>query len=42
MKRIFWEGTEHWPTLLAERAAMSGTLVLGEHTRKAIEAFGKR
>ena len=39
MKRVFWQGTEHWPTLLEERAEMSGTLVLSEFTREAIAAF---
>ena len=39
LKKIFWEGTEHWDTLLEERAAMSGKLVLSEFTRKAIEKF---
>jgi methylglutaconyl-CoA hydratase len=39
MKRVFWAGTEQWDTLLAERAAMSGTLVLSEFTRHAIGAF---
>ena len=39
MKRVFWAGTEQWDTLLAERAAMSGTLVLSEFTRSAISAF---
>jgi methylglutaconyl-CoA hydratase len=39
LKKIFWEGTEHWDTLLAERAAMSGELVLSEFTRRAIEKF---
>jgi methylglutaconyl-CoA hydratase len=38
MKRIFWAGTEHWEQLLAERAEMSGTLVLSDFTRKAISA----
>lgn len=42
MKRVFWEGTEHWPTLLAERAAVSGRLVLSDHTRRAIAAFAAR
>jgi methylglutaconyl-CoA hydratase len=42
MKAIFWEGTEHWERLLAERAAMSGTLVLSEFTRSAIAAFAAR
>lgn len=40
LKRVFWEGTEHWPALLAERAAASGTLVLSEFTRNAIAAVG--
>lgn len=39
MKRVFWAGTEQWETLLAERAAMSGTLVLSDFTRHAISAF---
>jgi enoyl-CoA hydratase/carnithine racemase len=38
LKETFWEGTEHWPELLASRAAISGTLVLSEFTRKAIGA----
>ena len=36
LKAVFWRGTEDWPTLLESRAEMSGTLVLSEHTRKAI------
>ncbi|MEQ1675107.1 MAG: enoyl-CoA hydratase/isomerase family protein [Chitinophagaceae bacterium] len=39
MKKIFWKGTEHWDTLLAERAAISGRLVLSEFTRNAIHSF---
>ena len=39
LKRVYWEGTEHWDTLLFERAAMSGALVLSEHSRSAIERF---
>jgi len=39
MKKIFWKGTEHWDTLLKERAAISGKLVLSEFTRNAIEKF---
>ena len=39
MKKIFWKGTEHWDELLKERAAISGKLVLGEFTKKAIEKF---
>ncbi|MBS1764574.1 MAG: enoyl-CoA hydratase/isomerase family protein [Bacteroidetes bacterium] len=39
LKQIFWQGTDHWNTLLSERAEMSGTLVLSEFTRNAIEKF---
>ncbi len=39
LKKVFWEGTDHWDTLLSERAAMSGKLVLSEFTKSAIEQF---
>jgi methylglutaconyl-CoA hydratase len=39
MKKIFWKGTENWDTLLKERAAISGRLVLSEFTKNAIEKF---
>lgn len=39
MKKIFWQGTEHWDELLKERAGISGRLVLSEFTKKAIEKF---
>lgn len=39
LKKIFWKGTEHWDTLLPERAAISGRLVLSEFTKKAIHSF---
>lgn len=42
LKQIFWEGTEHWDTLLIERAGMSGKLVLSDFTRNAIHAFKKK
>lgn len=41
LKRIFWAGTDHWDTLLFERAAISGRLVLSTFTKKAIEKFKK-
>ena len=37
MKQVFWEGTEHWDTLLPGRAAISGTLVLSDFTRRVIQ-----
>ncbi len=39
LKNVFWKGTEHWETLLSERAAMSGQLVMSDFTKKAIAAF---
>jgi methylglutaconyl-CoA hydratase len=39
LKKIFWKGTDHWDDLLAERAAMSGQLVLSDFTRNAIQKF---
>ena len=39
MKETIWRGTEDWDSLLAERAAMSGKLVLSEFTVNAISAF---
>ncbi len=42
LKQIFWQGTEHWDTLLAERAAMSGQLVLSDFTKNFIAGFKKK
>ncbi|MFT5600080.1 MAG: methylglutaconyl-CoA hydratase [Flavobacteriales bacterium] len=42
LKQVFWEGTENWDQLLAERAAISGTLVLSDFTKNAINAFKKK
>lgn len=42
LKKVFWEGTENWDELLAERAAMSGKLVLSDFTVNAINAFKKK
>ena len=39
MKRSLWRGTENWDTLLADRAAISGRLVLSDFTRNAIARF---
>ena len=41
MKKVLWEGTEHWDTLLIERAAITGKLVLSEATKTALAAFKK-
>lgn len=40
-KKALWEGTEHWNTLLTDRAAITGTLVLSEFTKNALSKFKK-
>lgn len=39
MKKIFWKGTEDWDTLLLERAAISGRLVLSDFTKETLKKF---
>lgn len=39
IKKAFWVGTEHWHTLLPERAVISGKLVLSEFTKNYIASF---
>jgi methylglutaconyl-CoA hydratase len=39
MKQIFWQNTNHWDDLLAERAAISGRLVLSEFTKETLKKF---
>ena len=41
MKKVLWEGMEHWDTLLYERAAISGRLVLSDFTKKSLSQFKK-
>ncbi len=42
LKKVMWQGTEHWDTLLAERAGMSGKLVLSDFTVNAIKKFKQK
>ncbi len=42
LKKVFWAGTEGWDALLAERAALSGEMVLSEFTKAAIAGFRAR
>jgi methylglutaconyl-CoA hydratase len=37
LKQVFWQGTEHWDSLLSGRADISGKLVLSAHTRTFIQ-----
>lgn len=39
IKQVFWRGTDHWDTLLVERAGISGSLVLSDFTRNFIQEF---
>jgi len=36
IKKVLWEGTENWATLLYERAEISGKLVLSDFSKKAL------
>lgn len=42
LKKIFWEGTENWASLLDERAATSGKLVLSTFAKETIGGFLKK
>lgn len=39
MKTMFWRGTEDWDQLLAQRAKISGKLVLSEFTKEKLKGF---
>ena len=41
MKKIIWEGTEQWESILIDRAAITGKLVLSDFARKALTEFKK-
>lgn len=42
LKRVMWEGADHWDELLIARAGMSGKLVLSEFTINAINKFKQK
>ena len=41
MKKVLWEDTHHWETVLPERAAISGKLVLSDFCKNALHQFKK-
>ena len=41
IKKILWEGTENWDTLLYERAEISGKLVLSNRTKNILSQIKK-
>jgi methylglutaconyl-CoA hydratase len=42
LKKVLWNGTEHWDQLLRERATISGRLILSKHAKDAIQKFKER
>ena len=42
LKKVMWDGTEHWDELLLERAAMSGKRVLSDFTRFTLMNLKKK
>ena len=40
-KKVLWKDTDHWDTLLTDRAAITGKLVLSGFTRNALSKFKK-
>lgn len=39
LKKVLWHGTDHWDSLLKERAAISGKLILSNFSKEAIAKF---
>jgi len=39
LKSVFWQGTEHLPELMQQRAEMSGRLVLSDFTKQTLMKF---
>jgi len=39
LKKIFWEGTDHWPPTMEQRAEISGKLILTDFAKNAIQSF---
>ena len=39
MKSVIWEGTDHWDSLLTDRAEISGKLVLSDFTKETLKRF---
>ncbi len=39
MKKVMWDGTKNWDELLADRAKVSGKLVMSEFTKNALKRF---
>ncbi len=42
LKRVVWEGTDHWEELLTRRAEISGQLVLSPFSRQVLQQLKRR
>ena len=42
LKKILWQNTDNWDSLLLERAKISGELVLSDFTKTALSKFAKK
>ncbi|HSR61219.1 MAG TPA: enoyl-CoA hydratase/isomerase family protein [Robiginitalea sp.] len=42
LKKALWEGTDHWETLLPERAGMTGKLALSQSTQETLRRFKEK
>lgn len=42
LKTVLWKGTDHWDSLLEQRAEISGRLVLSDFTKEFIDNFKKK
>ncbi|MEO9894171.1 enoyl-CoA hydratase/isomerase family protein [Aurantibacter sp.] len=40
-RKILWKNTDHWSTLLSERASITGRLAISEFTKTALSKFKK-
>ncbi|WP_026808813.1 enoyl-CoA hydratase/isomerase family protein [Arenibacter latericius] len=40
-RKVLWEGTSHWESLLVERAEITGRLALSKYTKTVLEKFKK-
>jgi enoyl-CoA hydratase/carnithine racemase len=41
LKQVFWKGCENWDTLLPEKAAISGKLIMSDFSRRELAKFAK-
>ncbi len=42
LKKMYWHGTDNWDTLLKQRAAISGRLIISDFSKRSIASFKER